>query len=56
MNHPCVQCNLAAAAEQFLLWFAAFKGKEVMAEINCRALTDLRAALAAANAQHGRSV
>lgn len=53
--HPCTQCELADSASAFLVWFRSFIGKETFAEINCEALTALRAALAKANAEHGRS-
>lgn len=52
--HPCTQCELANSANAFLVWFRAFIGKETFAEINCTELTALRAALAKANAEHGR--
>lgn len=53
--HPCTQCELADSAQAFLKWFATFVGRDVMAEIDCEQLTALRAVLAKANAEHGRS-
>jgi len=53
--HPCTQCELADAAHAFIVWFRTFVGRDVMTELNCEALDVLRAALARANAEHGRS-
>ena len=53
-THPCVQCELANASEAFLEWLRSYD-REAFAEFNCSELTALRAALAAANAQHGRA-
>lgn len=52
--HPCTQCELADSANAFLVWFRTFMGRKVMAEIDCEELDMFRAALAKANAEHGR--